>query len=295
MSSSRRSFLKSLAAAGATAAASAVPAAAAEKPAAPGDAVGMLYDTTRCIGCKACVVACKEANGLEPDTRQDPLHDAPLALNDRTKNIIKLYREGDRRSYMKQQCMHCIDPACAGACMIGSLQKREHGIVTWDPARCIGCRYCQVACPYEVPKFQWEEAAPKIVKCELCNHRLAEGKEPGCCEVCPREAVVYGTYDELLAEAKRRMADNPGRYVDRIYGEHDGGGTQVLYLSHVPFEKLGLPELGDEGSGTLNRTVQHGIYQGFIAPAALYAALGGVMLVNKRRGKVADEAKGGER
>jgi len=292
MDRTRRSFLKGLAYAGGTAAVSAVPAVASEKRQAPDDAVGMLYDTTRCIGCKACVVACHEANDLPPDTRGNGIHDAPQSLNDRTKNIIKLYKEEGRRSYMKQQCMHCIDPACVGACMIGALQKREYGIVTWESDRCIGCRYCQVACPYNVPKFEWEEANPRIIKCELCNHRLAEGKEPACCEVCPRDAVIYGKYDDLLAEAKKRLTDHPGRYVDKIYGEHDGGGTQVLYLSHVPFEKLGLPELGDEGVPKLNRTIQHGVYKGMIAPAALYVAMGAVMLRNRRTGSKDDQ--GGE-
>lgn len=291
MSADRRSFLKGMLGAGAAAAASAVPASASTGPKeAPEDAVGLLYDTTLCIGCKTCVVACREANGLDPDTSTNPLHDAPAALNAQTKNIIKLYKDDDgRRSYMKQQCMHCVDPACVGACMIGAFQKREYGIVTWDGDRCIGCRYCQVACPFEIPKFQWASATPKIVKCELCNHRLAEGKEPGCTEVCPREAVIYGTRTELLEEAHRRIAENPGRYYaapgedgPRVYGEIDGGGTQCLYLSHVPFEDLGLPDLGEESHPVLSRTVQHGIYQGFIAPVALYAVLGGVMFRNRR-------------
>jgi len=296
MDSSRRSFLKGLATAGATAAAAAAPrpARAYEPRPAPDDAVGMLYDTTLCIGCKACVVACGEANGLPPDDRKNALYDMPTALNDRTKNIIKLYQEGERRSYMKQQCMHCLDPACASACMIGSFQKREHGIVTWDPSRCIGCRYCQVACPFQIPKFEWDEAAPKIVKCELCNHLIAEGKQPACCEVCPRHAVIYGKYTDLLEEARRRLRENPGRYVDRIYGEVEGGGTQVLYLSHVPFEKLGLPVLGEEGVGHLNRTIQHGLYQGMIVPAALYVVLGGVALRNRRRDRKG-ASEGGER
>ena len=292
MDKSRRSFLKGLAYAGATAAGSALPAAASEeKPKAPADAVGMLYDTTLCIGCKTCVVACHEANDLPPDNRDNPLHDQPRALNDRTKNIIKLYQEDGQRSYIKQQCMHCIDPACAAACMIGSFQKREHGIVTWDPNRCIGCRYCQVACPYNVPKFEWDTPAPRIIKCEMCNHLIAEGKQPACCEVCPRGAVIYGTYEELLAEARRRLKENPDKYVPKIFGETDGGGTQVLYLSHVDFDKLGLPELGDECHATLNRSIQHGIYQGMIAPVALYAVLGGVMLRNRRAG---NDDEGGE-
>jgi Fe-S-cluster-containing dehydrogenase component len=291
MDQSRRSFLKGLAYAGVGAAAAAAPAAASEPRKAPDDAVGMLYDTTRCIGCKSCVVACHEANDLPPDNRDDKLHDAPQALNDRTKNIIKLYKEDGRRSYVKQQCMHCIDPACVGACMIGALQKREYGIVTWDSDRCIGCRYCQVACPYNIPKFEWESASPRIIKCEMCSHRIPEGKGPACCEVCPRAAVVYGKYTDLLEDAKQRLIDHPDRYVDKIYGMEDGGGTQVLYVSHVPFEKLGLPELGTEPVPSLNRQIQHGLYKGMIAPAALYVVMGGVALRNRR---AQNEDTGGE-
>jgi Fe-S-cluster-containing dehydrogenase component len=253
----------------------------------PADARGMLYDTTLCIGCKACVVACREANGLEPDTtHSEGLHDAPISLDGGTKNIIKLYKEGPYRSFMKQQCMHCLDPACVSACMIGAFQKREYGVVTWDGSRCIGCRYCQVACPYGIPKYQWDTALPKIVKCELCRDRPGDKKfVPACCEVCPRQAVIWGKRDELLAEAHRRIADHPGRYFeDRLYGEVEGGGTQVMYLSHVPFDKLGLPDLDHRSIGALPRELQHGIYKGFIAPAVLYAALGVTMLRNRRNG-----------
>jgi len=190
---------------------------------------------------------------------------------------------------MKQQCMHCIDPGCVNACMIGAFKKREYGIVTWDKDRCIGCRYCQVACPYNVPKFQWDTAVPEIVKCELCNHMLARGEEPGCCQACPKEAVIYGTYVDLLADANQRIAANPERYYPagdpQIFGDTEGGGTQVLYLAGVDFEKLGLPVLGDEGVGVQSRKIQHGIYRGFIAPVALYGILGAVMWRNRRTAK----------
>jgi len=290
MNSDRRTLFKlGLVTAGAVATAATRPARASSTAhEAPPDARGMLYDTTRCIGCKACVVACREANGLQPDTSHDPdgLHDMPLGLDAKTKNVIKLYREDPYRSYMKSQCMHCIDPACVGACMIGALQKREYGAVTWDGSRCIGCRYCQIACPFDIPKFEWDRAIPHIVKCELCRQRPGDKAfVPACAEVCPRQAVIWGTREELLADARRRIADNPGRYVeDRIYGEHDGGGTQVIYLSHVPFEKLGLPELGERSVPDLPRSLQHGIYKGFIAPAALYAVLGAVIWRNRRSG-----------
>jgi Fe-S-cluster-containing dehydrogenase component len=251
---------------------------------APADAVGLLYDTTKCIGCKACVNACREANGLAADTTwSGGLYHAPLDLSEKAKTVIKLYDDGEQRSFFKAQCMHCIDPACASACMLGAFKKREYGIVSYDVDYCVGCRYCEVACPYGVPKFEWSKASPRMVKCELCNHRIAQGKIPACAEVCPKGAVIYGPRQDLLREAKARLAENPGKYIQKIYGEHDGGGTQCLYLSHVPFEKLGLPVLGTESTPTLQRTIQHAVYKGFAAPIALYGLLGFVMLRNRKK------------
>jgi len=289
----RRSALKVLAAG--TAAAAGVCGAPAKARASaakfdPSKAVGMLYDTTRCIGCKACVVACSEANGLPPDTGDSGgLHQSPASLNARTKNVIQLYRGGEgagaEQSYMKAQCMHCVDPACASACMMHALTKDERGIVRWDGDWCVGCRYCQIACPFGVPKFEWESANPRIVKCELCRHRLDEGKIPACCEVCPREAVVYGRREELLAEAHRRIAERPDLYKPKVYGEHDGGGTQVLYLAHVDFEKLGLPALGERPVPETVRNVQGSIYYGFMAPLALFGGLSFLISRNQKKGR----------
>ena len=290
MSMDRRALLKGIAVAGAGATVGASPGEAYEAPSAPPDAVGMLYDATRCIGCRACVTACKTANDLPGN-----VYDPPNDLDGETKNIIKRYEaDGHVESYMKQQCMHCLDPACTRACMVGAFKKRDYGIVTWDPGRCIGCRYCQVACPYNIPKFQWDKANPKIVKCELCLHMLKVGKEPGCCQACPKEAVIYGTYTDLLADAKERIAKHPDRYWPKgnpkIFGEHDGGGTQVLYLASVDFAHLGLPDLGDDSAGALAQKVQHAVYKGFIAPVALYAVLGAVIWRNRR----AQSKEGGE-
>lgn len=281
MSTDRRSLLKGLAVAGAGAAVGVPKAAASEPVAAPADAVGMLYDATRCIGCRACVTACKKANNLPGN-----LYDPPNDLSGDTKNIIKKYEGEGEQSYMKAQCMHCLDPACVRACMVGSFKKREFGIVTWDPDRCIGCRYCQVACPYNIPKFQWDTPVPKIVKCEMCLHLIKGGGQPGCCAACPEEAVIYGTYTDLLADAEERIARHPERYYPagspKIFGKSDGGGTQVLYLAGIDFAKLGLPELGEEPAGAIAQKVQHGIYQGFIAPVALYGILGAVLWRNRR-------------
>jgi Fe-S-cluster-containing dehydrogenase component len=312
MSVDRRLLFKGIAAAGAATAAVGA-AEARERPTAPPDALGLFYDTTLCIGCKACVVACREANGMPavPDNAPGGIWDTPMDLDGSTRNVIKLYKSADglQRSYFKAQCMHCVDPACTNACMIGALKKVEHGIVAYDPTHCIGCRYCQMACPFNVPKFEWSKVAPKIVKCELCRHRVAgaalassggfsrypKGHGPACAEVCPRQAVIYGTRDELLAEAHRRLEQYPDRYVPKIYGETDGGGTQCLYLSHIPFEDLGLPRLSDEPVPEVQQTIQHGIYQGFVAPMALYGLLGAVVFRNRRKAAVdeAERQKGG--
>jgi Fe-S-cluster-containing dehydrogenase component len=253
----------------------------------PKDAVGLLFDSTLCVGCRACVVKCKEVNNL-PTEREGKLgtfYDTSQDLSATTQNIIKLYKEGDQFLYVKHQCMHCVDPACVSACMLGALKKDKQGIVTYDKSLCIGCRYCQVACAFNIPKFQWNSPQPRIVKCELCRPRLDVGKKPACATYCPRGAVIFGKRSSLLAQAKQRIKENPNRYVKKIYGESDVGGTQVLYLSAVPFAKLGFPSLGDEPVPELSEVIQHGIYRGFVVPGALYAALGYVLIRNRSRVK----------
>ena len=249
-----------------------------EEKLAPKGALGLLYDATKCVGCKSCMVACTSANELKPDTRIDGIHQAPPALNYFTKNIIKLYRtaDGSDHSYFKQQCMHCIDPGCMNACMFGGLRKDEEtGVVWWLGGKCVGCRYCEIACPFHIPAFQWDGFNPKIVKCELCRDPIAKGKrkQPGCTEVCPTQAVIYGKRDELLKEAKSRIAANPGKYFEgKVYGEQDGGGTQVLYLSRVGFDKLGLPELG-EASIPSKLKYSHMVYKWMAIPTLLYLGM----------------------
>jgi Fe-S-cluster-containing dehydrogenase component len=281
----RRNFLKSLAVLGGAAAAPAL-AAHKRKTAAP-DSVGMLYDSTLCIGCKACVVACRQENGLPP-AKTDGLHDVQVDLDGTTKNVIKLYKDEEQPSvfaYMKQQCMHCVDPACSSACMLGALKKTAAGPVTYDKDTCIGCRYCQVACPFNVPKFEWNSATPKIVKCELCKERLAVGKKPACVEICPRQAVIFGKREELLQEAHGRIEKHPRFYQPKVYGEHDLGGTAILYLAAVPFTKLGLPEKGDRSGASVSEMVQEGVYQSFITPLVLYGGLAAAATRNWRKGR----------
>jgi len=279
----RRQALKGILGLGGTVVgAVATPARAEEHPAhpvAPPDAVSMLYDNTICTGCKACMVACNEANGLPSDTQlSGGLWDMPLDLNSKTKNIIKLYQEPDGTdyAYVKRQCMHCLDPACVTGCPFGALKKSEWGAVTWNGSLCIGCRYCEVACPFDVPKFQWDHWNPKIVKCEFCfDQRLKEDRQPACTAVCPTGAVIFGKRVDLLAQAKERIAASPRSYFEqRVYGEHEVGGTQVLYLSKVAFEKIGLPKLGSTSLGHYATKVSSLIYKWLAGPLLLAGVFG---------------------
>jgi len=232
------------------------------------DWYGMLYDATKCIGCKSCMVACKRVNGMPPDLDEEGLHDAPIDLDSKTMNIIKLYEGEDGRSFVKRQCMHCLDPSCVSACPVSAMRKDpKTGIVYWDGDNCIGCRYCMMACPFEIPKFEWDSPFPKIVKCTLCKDtNLKEKGIPACCEVCPTGAIIFGNRDELLDIAKHRIKDNPGRYLPEVYGEYEVGGTGVLYLSHINFTKLGLPDLPEESPAEYCERIHHGIYRTVLPP-----------------------------
>lgn len=190
----------------------------------------ILTDVTRCIGCEACVLACKEVNRL-------PREDRPRKLSATTWTHL------DRRQQVnvRRQCFHCLDPACVSVCPVGALEKTSRGPVVYHEDRCIGCRYCMVGCPFGVPTYEWESTVPRVRKCIMCYDALVKhGKQPACTSVCPSAATVFGERDDLLREAHRRIQTEPARYVQHVYGEHEAGGTGVLYLSHVPFEQLGF-------------------------------------------------------
>lgn len=193
----------------------------------------MLIDVTRCVGCGQCRDACQTQN-------EQPFSDAETFSQDQF-NYVKAVQVEDGERYVRRQCMHCEEPACASVCPVGALQKTAEGPVVYSADKCMGCRYCMVACPFSVPTYQWDKRAPQVRKCSFCAGRLVKGEQPACAAACPAEATIFGDRDELLAEAHRRIQEQPDLYVPTVYGEREAGGTSMLYLSDVPFETLGLP------------------------------------------------------
>jgi len=205
----------------------------------------VLVDLTRCTGCRGCQVACKQWN--ERQTRATSLDgnftNPKHMTSDCYTHIRFVEDEKDGVpvwTFVKDQCLHCKRPACASACPVGALKKSPEGPVTYSYDKCIGCRYCMVACPFQVPKYEWEKILPWVQKCSFCSERIADNLEPACIKTCPTETMLYGNYDQVLAEAERRVRSNPRKYVQHIYGKDEAGGTSWMYISGVPFEKLGF-------------------------------------------------------
>jgi Fe-S-cluster-containing dehydrogenase component len=285
------------------------------------------------------VAACKKVNENPAEFRTvDKLWDSPLDTTGYTFNVIKVYSNGtaatkdaaqDGFAFMKTSCLHCADPSCVSACPVSAMTKDPvTGIVKYDADACIGCRYCVAACAFGIPKYQYDSPTGKIGKCELCVHRHKDGYYSACAEVCPTGATLFGRTDDLLAEAKRRLALKPGDtttvprgrlpysdaavekaspwrkegdqsyevkvgpYLQHVYGETEYGGTQVLKLSAVDFEKVGQPKLGPDASAALSEGIQHTLYGGMVMPIAVLGALAWVA----KRNVVTDddESKGGQ-
>lgn len=202
---------------------------------------GILYDATRCVGCQSCEVVCAESHGLpEPPGNESPVVSIKRKTSETRRSVINAYATTKGEVYVKNQCMHCNQPACASACLTQAMHKTNEGPIIWRENKCMGCRYCMISCPFDVPKFEYHSANPKIEKCDMCYDRIVEGNLPACAENCPAEAITFGRRRDLIAEARKRIYQQPDVYYDQIYGEHEAGGTGVLYLSPVPFEELGF-------------------------------------------------------
>lgn len=208
--------------------------------------MAVLVDITKCIGCEGCSVACKMYNGLDFKAKPRNIKDGHLELDDNRWTVIQeFHTANDDLRFVKKQCLHCLEPACASACFSKAIQKDEKtGAVVYYPDLCVGCRYCMVACPYSIPKYQWNEQFPQVAKCQMCESRLSKGDAPACVSACTTGALISGDRDELIQKAHEIIASD-SRYVNHVYGEHEVGGSEWLYISDVPFEELGFKQVSD--------------------------------------------------
>lgn len=294
MSLSRRAFLSWLGAAGITAAGSKATAATTQHFEGYPDAKGVLHDTTLCIGCRRCETACNTVNSLPPpETPFTDLSvlDHPRRTTSRAYTVVnRKPGNGDAPVFVKKQCNHCLEPACASACFVKAFTKTPEGAVVYDASVCVGCRYCMIACPFEIPTYEYDSAlSPRVMKCTLCHPRVMEGKLPGCVEACPTEALLFGRRDDLLKIARQRIARRPDKYQDHIYGEREMGGTAWLYLAGEPFDTIGMrtdlgvtpaPELTAGALGAVPMVV--GLW-----PVLLI----GIYAMNKRKEQIASREK----
>ena len=298
MSISRRKFLGWLGAAGLGATVGQKSARAASNKHFEGypESNGVLFDSTRCIGCRKCEEACNKVNEL-PEPAQSFRDLSVLDTRRRTTHkaytIVNRYDEaGGSRGplYRKDQCNHCLEPACASACFVQAFKKTETGAVTYDETVCVGCRYCMIACPFEIPTYEYDSAfSPRVRKCTLCHPRIAKGLLPGCVEICPTEALTYGNRKDLLRIGRERIRRFPDRYVNHIYGENEMGGTSWLYLSEVPFENLGMRE--DLGVTPAPKLTSGALSAVPIVVGLWPVLLGGVYAINKRKEKIEKQEK----
>lgn len=285
----------------ATAGAAPCPAAAGESRAAKdarpasGDYVGVLVDTTLCIGCRKCEEACNRRNQLPRTAESFSDRDVLRSFRRPTETAFTVVNQfpgspspdqaGSPRTFCKVQCMHCLYPSCVSACIVGALTKLADGAVVYNPTICIGCRYCQVACPFEIPVYEFHVAlTPRVRKCEFCASRAkGTGADPACAASCPTEALVFGRRADLLAMATDRLTKRPDRYIHHIYGETEVGGTSWLYLAGRPVREIGLLDLPDTPPPQLTEAIQHGIFRYGIIPTAFYGLLAGIMWYQHRK------------
>jgi len=291
----RRDFFKITGtAAGTAAAAMAGVETAQARPPLDADRMGVLCDFTLCVGCRRCEFACAENSALPHGTLES--YDDKSVLDERRRphkeslTVVNRYpalTPASKPLDAKVSCLHCEHPACVSACPVTALQKNPMGPVTYDASRCIGCRYCMAACPFQIPAYEYDNAlTPRVMKCDMCAERtLGEGRPPACVEICPQEALLYGSRDVLLSVARNRMRSHPGRYVNHIYGDREVGGTSLLYLSDREFTEVDLPQVPNHSPAEVTENIQHGIFRGFTGPLMVLAL---VSVIMKSAGKHPD-------
>lgn len=255
----RRNFLKTIGVVGSTLTIGKSLGASAEKEKEDMEFYGILYDSTLCIGCQSCEYACAEEYGLT--YTEDIAEPDVIRKTDETRRLaINCFNTSKGEQYIRMACNHCNSPACASACLTKAMVKTDEGPVIWREDKCMGCRSCIISCPFDIPKFEYESANPKIQKCRMCFELIQEGKKPVCAENCPAEAILFGKRRDLLDIARARIYAEPEKYNHEIYGEHEVGGTGVLYLASVPFEELGLrKDLGTKSYPEYNKTFLYSV------------------------------------
>ncbi len=229
----------------------------------------ILIDNRFCTVCNSCLYKCIQENRT---------HDPGTRGFFRTMVYLK-----DGGQYHKR-CMHCKEPACVAVCPVNALTKSAYGPVLYDSKVCIGCQQCVSACPFNIP--QYDAKTQKIVKCSLCAHRIGEGKDPACVEVCPTGALMFGEYDEMVSKAKDLAAKNKLS----LYGLQENGGTHVLVLTMEKPAALGYPQVGPKA--VVPKKV--GLKNDLKVPIVAGIALAGLKKLSDRKKKIAEEKAGKE-
>ena len=243
---------------------------------------GVLVDTTECIGCRKCEYACAKSNDLNDQPLEvfedRAVFDEPRRMTQDAFTVVNRYDNAahpEQPTFVKVQCMHCLKPACASACLVGALRPQPNGAVTYDPWKCMGCRYCMVACPFQVPAYEYDHAlTPKVRKCSFCFERVSTGgKPPACVDICPPMCLTFAKRSELLTLAREKIKARPEQYLDHVYGEHELGGTSWLYLTSRPVTELGLMEFGEKPIPEYTEPLQHSIFKHGVPPMLLFGLL----------------------
>ncbi len=315
MGVSRREFLKTVGVSGVAGSALGVSAGRAEasERVEPWDELmGVLVDIPLCIGCRRCEFACKEAamqaSEARGETKQaewfrpdamETFEDKSVFDDERLRrpephchtkiNRFPNLQDASKPIYTKVNCFHCVDPACMSACIVGAFRKLPDGPVVYDTWKCMGCRYCMVACPFGIPVYEYDNLlTPQVRKCTMCadEGNPNRGKVPACVKICPQEVMTYGKRSELLEMAHEKIRTQPDVYIDHVYGEHEVGGTSWLYLApkEYSFEELEFLKLDSKAPPRLTESIQHGVFNRFFPPLAWYGLLGAMMWISRPNG-----------